>query len=48
MAQVLDLVKLAGLDAVLVAAELALERAGPSGRVSPRSAPNTWATCRPG
>lgn len=40
MAQVLDLVKVAGLDAVLVAAELALERAGPSGRVSPEHVGN--------
>ena len=43
MAQVLDLVKVAGLDAVLVAAELALERAGPSGRVSPEHVGNVLA-----
>jgi hypothetical protein len=43
MAQVLDLVKAAGLDAVLVAAELALERAGPSGRVSPEHVGNVLA-----
>ena len=34
MAQVLAIVPTAGLDAVLVAAELALESAPPSGRVS--------------
>ena len=34
MAQVLAIVPSAGLDAVLVAAELALESAPPSGRVS--------------
>ncbi len=43
MAQVLDLVKVAGLDAVLVAAELALERAGPSGRASPEHVGNVLA-----
>jgi transposase len=43
MAQVLDLVKVAGLDAVLVAAELALEHAGPSGRVSPEHVGNVLA-----
>ena len=43
MAQVLDLVKLAGLDAVLVAAELAMERAGPGGRVSPEHVGNVLA-----
>jgi hypothetical protein len=43
MAQVLDLVKVAGLDAVLVAAELALERGGPSGRVSPEHVGNVLA-----
>jgi hypothetical protein len=43
MAQVLGLVKGAGLDAVLVAAELALERAGPSGRVSPEHVGNVLA-----
>ena len=43
MAQVLDLVKVAGLDAVLVAAELAMERAGPSGRVSPEHVGNVLA-----
>lgn len=43
MAQLLDLVKAAGLDAVLVAAELALERAGPSGRVSPEHVGNVLA-----
>jgi hypothetical protein len=40
MAQVLALVPTAGLDAVLVAAELALEHAGPSGRVSPEHVAN--------
>lgn len=41
MAQVLALVPVAaGLDAVLVAAELALEHAGPSGRVSPEQVSN--------
>jgi transposase len=40
MAQVLALVPVAGLDAVLVAAELALEHAGPSGRVSPEHVAN--------
>ena len=34
MAQILALVPSAGLDAVLVAVELALEAAPPSGRVS--------------
>ena len=43
MAQVLGLVKGSGLDAVLVAAELALERAGPSGRVSPEHVGNVLA-----
>ena len=43
MAQVLDVVKVAGLDAVMVAAELALERAGPSGRVSPEHVGNVLA-----
>jgi hypothetical protein len=43
MAQVLDLVKVAGLDAVLVAAELAMERAGASGRVSPEHVGNVLA-----
>ena len=40
MAQVLALVPTAGLDSVLVAAELALEHAGPSGRVSPEHVAN--------
>jgi hypothetical protein len=43
MAQVLALVPVAGLDAVLVAVELALERAGPSGRVSPEYVGNVLA-----
>jgi len=43
MAQVLALVSEAGLDAVLVAVELALERAGPSGRVSPEHVGNVLA-----
>jgi transposase len=43
MAQVLDLVKGAGLDAVLVAADLALEHAGPGGRVSPEHVGNVLA-----
>ncbi len=43
MAQVLGLVKGSGLDAVLVAAELALERAGPSGRISPEHVGNVLA-----
>jgi transposase len=43
MAQVLALVSVAGLDAVLVAAELALERAGPGGRVSPEHVANVLA-----
>lgn len=43
MAQVLALVPVAGLDAVLVAAELALERAGPGGRVSPEHVGNVLA-----
>jgi len=37
------LVSVAGLDAVLVAAELALERAGPGGRVSPEHVTNVLA-----
>jgi transposase len=43
MAQVLALVPTAGLDAVLVAVELALEHAGPSGRVSPEHVANVLA-----
>jgi len=43
MAQVLALVPVAGLDAVLVAADLALEHAGPSGRVSPEHVANVLA-----
>lgn len=43
MAQVLALVPTAGLDAVLVAAELALEHAGPGGRVSPEHVANVLA-----
>jgi hypothetical protein len=43
MAQVLALVSEAGLDAVLVAVELALERAGPSGRISPEHVGNVLA-----
>jgi hypothetical protein len=43
MAQVLAWCKVAGLDAVLVAAELALERAGPGGRVSPEHVLNVLA-----
>lgn len=43
MAQVLALVPVAGLDTVLVAAELALEHAGPSGRVSPEHVANVLA-----
>jgi len=43
MAQVLALVREAGLDAVLVAVELALERVGPSGRVSPEHVANVLA-----
>ena len=43
MAQVLAMVSVAGLDAVLVAAELALEHAGPSGRVSPEHVANVLA-----
>jgi len=43
MAQVLAMVSVAGLDAVLVAAELALEHAGPSGRVSPEHVVNVLA-----
>ncbi|MEN9629276.1 MAG: hypothetical protein RJA10_2503 [Pseudomonadota bacterium] len=43
MAQVLALVPVAGLDSVLVAAELALEHAGPSGRVSPEHVANVLA-----
>ena len=43
MAQVLALVPVAGLDAVLVAAELALEHVGPSGRVSPEHVANVLA-----
>jgi hypothetical protein len=40
MAQVLALSSTAGLDEVLVAAELALERAGPGGRISPEHVAN--------
>jgi transposase len=40
MAQVLALVPVAGLETVLVAADLALEHAGPSGRVSPEHVAN--------
>jgi transposase len=43
MAQVLALVPVAGLDSVLVAADLALEHAGPSGRVSPEHVANVLA-----
>lgn len=43
MAQVLALVLVAGLDAVLVAAEQALERAGLGGRVSPEHVGNVLA-----
>jgi hypothetical protein len=43
MAQVLALVPVAGLDSVLVAAELALEHAGPSGRLSPEHVANVLA-----
>lgn len=43
MAQVLALVPASGLEAVLVAAELALEHAGPSGRVSPEHVANVLA-----
>lgn len=43
MAQVLALVSEAGLDAVLVAVELALERAGPNGRISPEHVGNVLA-----
>ena len=43
MAQVLALVPVAGLDTVLVAAELALGHAGPSGRVSPEHVANVLA-----
>ena len=43
MAQVLALVPVAGLDAVLVAVELALEHSGPSGRVSPEHVANVLA-----
>ena len=43
MAQVLAMVSVAGLDAVLVAAELALEHTGPSGRVSPEHVANVLA-----
>lgn len=43
MAQVLSMVGVAGPDAVLVAAELALEHAGPGGRVSPEHVGNLLA-----
>ena len=43
MAQVLALVPVAGLETVLVAAELALEHAGPNGRVSPEHVANVLA-----
>ena len=43
MAQVLALSSTAGLDEVLVAVELALEHAGPSGRVSPEHVANVLA-----
>ena len=43
MAQVLALSSTAGLDEVLVAAELALERAGPGGRSSPEHVANVLA-----
>jgi hypothetical protein len=43
MAQVLALVPVACLDPVLVAADLALEHAGPSGRVSPEHVANVLA-----
>ncbi|MBL8347096.1 MAG: IS21 family transposase [Rubrivivax sp.] len=43
MAQVLALVPVAGLETVLVAADLALEHAGPSGRVSPEHVANVLA-----
>ena len=43
MAEALALVPAAGLDAVLVAAELALEHAGPSRRVSPEHVANVLA-----
>ena len=43
MAQVLALSSTAGLDEVLVAAELALERAGPGGRISPEHVANVLA-----
>ncbi|QBM29106.1 hypothetical protein HPF_15525 [Hydrogenophaga pseudoflava] len=43
MAQVLAMVSVAGLDAVLVAAELALEHTGLSGRVSPEHVANVLA-----
>lgn len=43
MAQVLALCATSGLDEVLVAVELALERAGPSGRVSPEHVANVLA-----
>jgi transposase len=43
MAQVLALVPVAGLEPVRVAAELALEHAGPSGRVSPEHVANVLA-----
>ena len=43
MAEVLALVSVSGLDAVLVAAEPALERAGPGGRVSPEHVSNVLA-----
>jgi len=43
MAQVLAMVPVAGLDAVLVAAELAMEHAGPSARVSPEHVGNVLA-----
>jgi len=43
MAQVLALSSTAGLDEVLVAAELALEHAGPSGRISPEHVANVLA-----
>lgn len=43
MAQVLALSSTAGLDEVLVVAELALERAGPGGRISPEHVANVLA-----